>query len=358
MVSLYQLIGTFFIFSFACVSAKKNEVLVVAEDEEKQIDRTIQLRTHTIFPPYIDQDLQNRWWDFGADAYIFLQNTNKHIRLTRDVPSQMGWLWSRLPLTANHWQIETEFKISGTPAHLYGDGLAMWLTSDRAKPGPTFGSISRTLMILVLANFNGLGIFIDTYSNARHNYSFPRIMAVVGNGQPKYNKDDDGESSALAACSASLRRTNVATKLRLTYIHDGYLDLKIQYKAWDEWTPCFHVPKVKLPANTFLGFSAETGDVSDAHDIISVSTSSLLLTAQTGRTHDLKSTKKPVREHISGLFSFSSILKFVFFGAVVALAGVAARTYARQRGGLVIGKYEVLNRMGGLSMQTKSHRRF
>ncbi|EEB95387.1 hypothetical protein MPER_05652, partial [Moniliophthora perniciosa FA553] len=50
------------------------------------IDRTVQLRTHSLFAPYIDQDLQNRWWDFGADSYV---NTNKHIRLTRPVRSQM-----------------------------------------------------------------------------------------------------------------------------------------------------------------------------------------------------------------------------------------------------------------------------
>ncbi|KAI6111937.1 hypothetical protein EDD16DRAFT_1428915, partial [Pisolithus croceorrhizus] len=49
-------------------------------------NQTVQLRTHSIHPPYIDEDLQNRWWDFGADAYV---NTNKHIRLTRAVPSQM-----------------------------------------------------------------------------------------------------------------------------------------------------------------------------------------------------------------------------------------------------------------------------
>jgi hypothetical protein len=42
---------------------------------------------------HIDQDLQNRWFDFGGDALI---NTNRHVRLTQDMPSQSGWLWSRL----------------------------------------------------------------------------------------------------------------------------------------------------------------------------------------------------------------------------------------------------------------------
>jgi len=34
----------------------------------------------------------------------------------------------------------------------------------------------------------------------------------------------------------------------------------------DDWTDCFYVEKVNLPTNPFLGFSAMTGDVSDAHE--------------------------------------------------------------------------------------------
>jgi hypothetical protein len=32
--------------------------------------QTVQLRTHSLYAPYVDQDLQNRWWDFGGDAYV------------------------------------------------------------------------------------------------------------------------------------------------------------------------------------------------------------------------------------------------------------------------------------------------
>jgi hypothetical protein len=72
--------------------------------------------------------------------------------------SQQGWLWSRLPLTAANFVIEVEFKvryiysfyrdtplfivlqIAGSTGHLHGDGLALWITSERAQPGPVFGS--------------------------------------------------------------------------------------------------------------------------------------------------------------------------------------------------------------------------
>jgi len=46
------------------------------------------------------------------------------------------------------------------------------------------------------------------------------------------------------------------------------IQVKVQYKAWDDWTDCFTIEKLELPANPFLGFSAMTGDVSDAHEYV------------------------------------------------------------------------------------------
>ncbi|KAJ7721534.1 legume-like lectin family-domain-containing protein [Mycena metata] len=235
------------------------------------IDRTVQLRTHSIYAPFIDQDLQNRWWDFGADAYV---NTNKHIRLTRERPSQMGWLWSRLPLTATNYVIEVEFKVSGDGGHLFGDGMAIWLTKERTQPGPVFGNKD---------NFEGLAIFLDTYANTRHGYSFPRITSMLGDGKTSYNFGNDGDGQDIGACSANFRQTNVATKVKITYVKDDFLDVKIQYRAWDEWTDCFRKEKVSLIAAPFLGFSAMTGDVSDNHDIISVTTYSAVLSPQSAQ---------------------------------------------------------------------------
>jgi len=94
------------------------------------IEKTVPLRTHSIAPPYVDSDLQNRWWDFGADTII---NTNKHIRLTQDKPSQTGWLWSRMPLGVSNWQMDVEFKVDGKTHNVYGDGFAIWVAKDRAK---------------------------------------------------------------------------------------------------------------------------------------------------------------------------------------------------------------------------------
>jgi len=283
---------------------------------DQTIERTLQLRTHSIYAPYIDQDLQNRWWDFGADAYI---NTNKYIRLTRNTPSQMGWLWSRLGFTASNFVIEVEFKISGDSSHLYGDGLAIWLTKDRTQPGPVFGNQDE---------FEGLGIFLDTYANARHEYAFPRIVAILGDGKTKYDFGNDGDEQAIGSCSANFRRTNVATKLKLTYVKDNFLDVKIQYKAWDDWTDCFFIPKVSLPPNPFLGFSAMTGDVSDAHDIISVSSYTAVLSRPDSGRDKIK--ERPSHPIENGTW-FGFLFKLLLLAGVVAGGYYGYQEYLRRQ---------------------------
>ncbi|KAF9448270.1 concanavalin A-like lectin/glucanase [Macrolepiota fuliginosa MF-IS2] len=288
----------------------------------RTIERTVNLRTHSLYAPYIDQDLQNRWWDFGADSYI---NTNKHVRLTRNRPSQMGWLWSRLPLTAPNYIIEAEFKISGDSTHLYGDGFAMWLTTERTQPGPVFGNKN---------NFDGLGIIVDTYANSRHGYSFPRVSGFLFDGTTEYNMGNDGDGQAIGACSANVRRTNVATKLKLTYIKDRFLDVKVQYKAWDDWSDCFYAENVTLSSSPFIGFSALTGDVSDAHDIISVTTSSVILSQSSFQNPKQKATiwgtSNPVSTGKGGSWS-GFLFKLILLVGVVGGGAYGWNEYQRRK---------------------------
>ncbi|KAI9815548.1 MAG: hypothetical protein M1827_002682 [Pycnora praestabilis] len=163
-------------------------------------------------------------------------------------------------------QIEFEFKIHGKGS-LHADGMAMWLTKQRGLQGPVFGSADR---------FEGLGIFFDTYKNNRPGVVFPYVMAMVGDGQTPYDHQNDGKANELAGCSArGLRGATVPTKARLTYYQDRNLRLDLQYKNEDDWIKCFEVDKVSIPSVTYLGFSAETGELSDNHDIVKVDTRNL-----------------------------------------------------------------------------------
>jgi hypothetical protein len=43
-----------------------------------------------------------------------------------------------------------EKQVNGKGNTLYGDGFAVWLTKDRAKPGPVFGSVGEWLLIFLI----------------------------------------------------------------------------------------------------------------------------------------------------------------------------------------------------------------
>ncbi|KAG9307331.1 hypothetical protein G9A89_017159 [Geosiphon pyriformis] len=288
---------------FACSTIR------VGQANESPPDSVIPLRTHSIYMPYIDQDLQNRWFDFGADTVI---NTNKYIRLTHDRPSQTGWLWSRLPLTATNWQVEIEFKIDGANPNLFGDGLAIWFTKQRANPGPVFGFQD---------NFEGLGIIIDTYANSRQHHSFPYIMAMLGDGKTSYDHDNDGKSNELAGCEADVRSKTIPTKARITYYKENYLELKLQYKAWDQWESCFTLPNVTLPNIVYLGFTALTGEVSDNHDIISVTTNNIISLPTGKHTY-----KAPLRTQDTGS-GWSGFIFFIKLVAIVLFLSAAVMVY-------------------------------
>jgi lectin, mannose-binding 2 len=242
-----------------------------------------QLRTHSLSAPYLDSDMSSRWWDFGGDTLI---RADKYVRLAADQPSQSGWIFSRIPLTANNWEIEMEFSIAGK-GNLHGDGFAMWITKERAQPGDVFGHVDR---------FEGLGIFFDTYKNNRPGVVFPYVMAMMGDGKTQYDRANDGKANEMGGCSVGqedarmsttnnpqargLRGSAVPTKARLTYVKEESLSMELQYKTEGTWTKCFDIKAtdaqpLKLPNQAYLGFSAHTGELSDNFDIIDVQTKNL-----------------------------------------------------------------------------------
>ncbi|KAG0057440.1 hypothetical protein BGZ83_010008 [Gryganskiella cystojenkinii] len=289
----------FFARLLTAVAFLSISVVVMAQDDD---DGMTPLRTHSMYMPYIDQDLQNRWFDFGGDAMI---NTNKHVRLTSDRPSQTGYLWSRLPITSANFQIEFEFQVDGKGDGLYGDGFAVWLTKERTEMGPVFGNIDR---------FEGVGIFFDTYANSRQSHTFPFVMAMLGDGKTSYDNANDGLANRAGMCESDFRAKNIPTKGRISYYREnGLLTLHLQTKAWDQWDECFRINDVKLPQIPYLGFTAVTGEVHDNHDIISITTNTLTKVDRTVRRNN--STPPPQKK--SGVMWY---LKFLAAcGVFVAL---------------------------------------
>ncbi|WEW57090.1 hypothetical protein PRK78_002550 [Emydomyces testavorans] len=327
---LSRLLLTLLLWVFGLSVALANDENNFENDSDT---KRVPMKAFSIQPPFLDSDMHHRWFDFGGDTII---RTDQYMRLTSDRPSQRGWLWSRVPLTATNWQVEFEFKIHGEGS-LHGDGFALWLTKQRAVSGPVFGSTD---------NFEGLGIFFDTYKNGRTGVAFPLVMAMMGDGHTSYDAAHDGKANDIGSCSArGIRGASVPTKGRLTYFQDKSLALDLQYKSDNSWTPCFKLTaskdlSIKIPSISYLGFSAETGELSDNHDILEVNTYSLYVQsgAQTSQPeHSGKTTKAQagsgmVEEHTEGSW-FWTLFKIIAFFVLVAGGYVGWTMYRTSRYG-------------------------
>lgn len=112
-----------------------------------------------------------------------------------------------------------------------------------------------------------------------------------------------------------MRNKDIPTKAKLTYYQDKNLVLQLQYKKEDEWIQCFDIPNVKIPNVSYLGFSAETGELSDNHDIISVATKNLYdasARSSSRKAQELRSMEKSRSSRSSSSSGFGSWLWFFF----------------------------------------------
>ncbi|XP_066941649.1 vesicular integral-membrane protein VIP36 isoform X1 [Macrobrachium rosenbergii] len=215
-------------------------------------------REHSLVKPYQGVGTSIPYWDFLGSTMV----TSNYVRLTGDIQSQRGAIWNKVPLSVRNWEMQIHFKVHGRGKDLFGDGFAFWYVKEPMQTGDVFGSRDF---------FTGLAIIADTYSNHNgvHNHGHPYISAMVNNGTLHYDHDRDGTHTQLSGCVAKFRNLDHDTFLSIKYVHDTLtvsvdIDNKMAYKD------CFTVNGVFLPTGYYFGVSAATGDLSDAHDIVSL----------------------------------------------------------------------------------------
>ncbi|KAI9599485.1 legume-like lectin family-domain-containing protein [Syncephalis fuscata] len=294
-------------FSGIALSLLALGVATTANDEESQV-----LRTHSLYVPFVDEELRIRYWDYGGDAII---DANNHIRLTPDLPSRRGWLWSKLPLPEEAWQVEFEFKVHGT-GHIFGDGFAMWATKDRTQEGPVFGSRDF---------FKGLGLFFDTYMNHNSEHYYPFVMAMIGDGKTPYDDANDGKANHIASCESDFRNIDRSTRARVTYYKGSQLKVELLVKNDHDYDVCFTIDqKVTLPTPAYLGFSSHTGDVSDNHDITWISATEI------ANKPPMIMTNNPYINQTPSGSALGFFFKLVLFSVICGVGVIGYRMYQKQ----------------------------
>jgi mannose-binding lectin 2 len=102
------------------------------------------------------------------------------------------------------------------------------------------------------------------------------------------------------------------------------MSLDLQYKSDGSWTNCFTLKapehSFNIPSVAYLGFSGETGEVSDNQDIISVTTNNLYSISNNPNVGDSGSVSggrgRKSQDKKGGSWSWFFFKVFMFFGAV------------------------------------------
>jgi mannose-binding lectin 2 len=236
-------------------------------------------------PPLVDS--HNRFPHYKNGGNMLLSRNANYVRLVKDQPKQSGHLFSHIPISPDDLsaiEFEISFKIHGEQErlNLIGDGMAIWLTTEQLNQGDVFGMQS---------NFNGLGLFIDTYknlNNKQNRHAFPYLSIQRNNGNENYyNKGNDGIDTQIGGCALNKIYNNGdnISKLRITYIRQANVfEIDVDINGSNEWRTCFRKENVLidelLPVGRplYLGVSAETGELHHIVDLYSINVQSFRYT--------------------------------------------------------------------------------
>jgi len=276
--------------------------------------KDFQKREHSLSKPYQGSGFGVPNWDFQGSTMV----TSNYVRLTPDQKSKQGALWNKIPCRVRNWEVQVNFKVTGTTKDLFGDGFAFWYTKERMEIGPVFGSKNY---------FSGLVIVADTYSNHKgpHNHQHPYLSAMVNNGSVSYDHDKDGTHTMLGGCHVKFRNMQHETWIAIRYENDK-LTVSHDLKNKRAWAPCLSIEGVKLPTGYFFGLSATTGDLSDAHDVLSIKTYELDTVAGVPKEErpnilpEADFVVSPPREHKDDPAPGMSGTKKFFIGLLIVLA--------------------------------------
>jgi len=208
--------------------------------------------------------------------------------LTRDTPASTGIAFNSFPLTREHWVVDVTIRVWGAST-IGADGMALWVVdaASAGRRGSLFG---------IAEDFQGIGVLVDTFDNDGSGHH-PYIALVYNDGTRSFSHDHDhghaahgdegdaeeagatgsgGGSIELGGCSSSVRTGRRSAKdgppvgeettLRLANTPEHGLILSVRDRPDRPFRECARAPVV-LPTGYHFGLSAQTGDLSDNHEV-------------------------------------------------------------------------------------------
>jgi mannose-binding lectin 1 len=189
--------------------------------------------------------------------------TDQYIRLTPDRQSRVGMLWNTEPLDLPAFEVVMGFRAHSQSG--YGaDGMALWIVDEVPEnDGPLFGHPM---------HFVGIGVLFDSYDNDRYrdNPAVHILYNPHGTQNRDYNPQQDFRGQQAGNCYFDYRNT---AKLMLATVRlrlrERTLEVYLSKNSEKDEILCATIQNVELnPTDTFfVGVTAETGGISDHHDV-------------------------------------------------------------------------------------------
>jgi len=215
-------------------------------------------REHSLVKPYSPAGTNIPFFDIVGDTMV----TNNFVRITPDDKSRSGGVWNKVPVFQRAWEVHLTFKVHGQSRNLAADGMAFWYVKTPRQIGDVFGGAD---------NFQGLGVFVDTYKNGQGSGAFPQVSAIVNDGSLDFDHDTDGMEQNIGSCYSMIRNRDHDTHMSIRY-KKRQLTVSIDVDGQNTWRQCFVKSGVRLPGGYYFGITAATGDLTDNHDVLAIRT--------------------------------------------------------------------------------------
>ena len=165
-----------------------------------------------------------------------------------------------------------KFRISGQAKTFFGDGIALWITSEPYREGDFHGTKE---------NFYGIAVIMDTFKNIEYAHAHRDVTVLVNDGEKTYEMMTDD----IVGCDVDVRYHNAradfsvtdASRVYLNINSDNSLKVEIDARNNNNWIDCIQIDKLPLLSHDWLskahiGITASTGSLADNHDVLSLHT--------------------------------------------------------------------------------------
>lgn len=240
--------------------------LVVLASSATTKPRNYEFRHSFKSPFFLSRGGTLPFWEVGGNTVV----KEDAIQLTPARAQNTGKLYNMVAMEHENWEIEVQFHI-GDGGRNYADGMAIWVVNaedDINEVGPVFG---------MRENFKGIGIIVDTYDNVAGRSS-PYLRIYSNDGTKAFDASQNGAALQVAEAPLSDTLRDRINKLRITY-DQGYMSVDIDYDSMENFEPVINNVNVPMPSVTgerHFGISAATGNLYDAHSVVSFLTYSIV----------------------------------------------------------------------------------